>query len=122
MPGLTKSSYGSGDTSWLGSAHGIRNGRSSVLQVSAFTAAEHYPDGYIPSGTPVDASDESALKPWTGSGSLGFVLFDQTVTGDEDINVPVLRHGTIKTALLPVDFDVPAAGAAGFVFIEGSDG
>ena len=39
------------DRSWLGSAHGTTATRTITLDVSAFTANTHYPNGYIPSGT-----------------------------------------------------------------------
>jgi hypothetical protein len=38
------------DRSWLGSAHGTTATRTITLDVSAFTAGTHYPNGYIPSG------------------------------------------------------------------------
>lgn len=125
MPELTRTSYGSGNQAWLGSAHGIRNARSSVLKVSAFTAATHYPNGYIPSGTAVNAASEGAVTPWSDAAGaqLGFVLFDVPVNGTEDVNAAVLRHGIVKTAQLPRAFTKPATGsAAGFTFIDGSDG
>lgn len=53
MPRLKTETIGSGDQSWLGSAHGIENCRTELLNISAFTAATHYPDGYIKSGQPV---------------------------------------------------------------------
>lgn len=125
MPEVTRKSYGSGDQTWLGSAHGLRNARSSVLDVSAFTQATHYPDGYIPSGTAVNAADEGAVVPYADAAGaqLAFVLFDTPVSGTEDVNAAVLRHGIIKTAQLPQAFTAPATGsAAGFTFINGSDG
>ena len=42
-----------GNMEWLGSNHGIRNARTEILDISTFTAATHYPNGYIPSGMPV---------------------------------------------------------------------
>lgn len=124
MPGLTRTSVGSGDQRWLASAHGINNARSSALDVSAFTEATHYPDGYFPSGLEVNAADESAVTPWTGAEGeqLGYVLFDVSVTGDEHENAAVLRHGLINVEYLPVDHVAPAGGdASGFTFIEGSN-
>lgn len=38
------------DRSWLGSAHGTAATRSITLDISAFTANTHYPNGFIPSG------------------------------------------------------------------------
>lgn len=125
MPEVTRTSFGSGNQTWLGSAHGLRNARSSVLDVSAFTESTHYPNGFIPSGTPVNAADEGAVVPFAdvAGAKLGFVLFDTPVTGTEDINAAVIRHGLIKTAQLPSAFTAPTTGSsAGFTFIDGSDG
>src|SRR3546814_19283854 len=53
MPRLKSETFGAGDQSWLGSAPGIRNARTVKIDISAFTSGTHYPDGYIPSDTPV---------------------------------------------------------------------
>lgn len=118
MPRLRSETFGPGDQSWLGSTHGIANARTSVLDLSAFTEATHYPDGYIPSGTPVNADNESAVLPYTGAVGerLGFLLTDQRVIGTADINAPILRHGIINVDNLPVAFTVPAADS-NFVFV-----
>lgn len=120
---LKTESYGSGDTSWLGSNHGTDNGRTSTVVIANFTKATHFPNGYIPSGLAVNAADEANLKPWTGVAgeALGFVLFDQPVVeGDAKFAVPVIRHGIIRTGKLPVTFIAPAAGAPNFTFVGGA--
>jgi hypothetical protein len=121
---------------WLGSNHGIRNARTEILDISTFTAATHYPDGYIRSGQPV-AKVGGVLVPYdateatvTGAGVLaGFVLTDiplgvtpgATAVATEDFNVPLLDHGRVKVGKLPVTFVAPAAAAKSantqFVFI-----
>lgn len=120
MPKLRQETFGSGDMSWLGSAHGIRNARTAILDISAFTANTHYPDGYIPSGTPV-AIAAGLLVPYdktegttTGAGILaGFVLTDQPVVGTADFAVPLLDHGRVIVAKVPYSggFAAPAAAA-----------
>ena len=118
MPRMQTENYGSGDITWLGSTHGINNARTEMLDVSAFTAGTHYPDGYIVSGTPV-AKVGGALVPYdategtvTGAGILaGFVLFDQKVVGTTDFAVPLIDHGRVKVANVPVTFVKPAAAA-----------
>lgn len=117
MPNFRSESADPGDQSWLGSAHGLRNSRTSVLTVSAFTPV----DGVIKSGTPVDASDESAVVPFTGAEGerLGFVLTDQKVGVDEKINAPVIRHGIVKVDKLPVSFTAPAD-EGNFSFVGGN--
>lgn len=120
MPRLTSETYGAGDQSWLGSTHGIGNCRTATLDVSAFTAATHYPDGYIPSGTPLNVADEGAATPWAGTGRLGFLFTDQPVHGTGDIPAPVLRHGIVKADRVPGDFEFPA-NAPGFTFVGGTE-
>ncbi|MDD7930076.1 head decoration protein [Microbacterium thalli] len=102
MPKLRTENFGSGDQTWLGSTHGIRNARTEILDVSTFTAADHYPDGYIPSGTPV-AKVGGKLVPYdptagttTGAGVLaGHILTDQKVVGSADFGVPLFDHGRV---------------------------
>jgi hypothetical protein len=118
MPRYTTESFGSGNMSWLGSAHAINSARTAMLDISAFTPATHYPDGYIRSGTPV-ARVGDALVPYdategtvTAAGILaGFVLTDQKVVGTEDFAVPLFDHGRVKVANLPITFVKPAAAA-----------
>lgn len=52
---VTSTNYQSENRSWLLSPHGTEPGAtlSITLDVSAFTAGTHYPNGYIPSGTPL---------------------------------------------------------------------
>lgn len=118
MPRLVSETIGAGDQSWLGSSHGIANCRTELLDISAFTAGTHYPNGYIPSGTPV-AKVGGVLVPYddtqgttTGAGVLaGFVFTDQSVVGTNDFAVPVLDHGRIRTAKLPQTVTLPGAAA-----------
>lgn len=119
MPRLKTESFGSGDQTWLGSTHGIYNAVTGTIDVSAFTKATHYPDGHFPSGLIVNAADLGALKPFTGVAGeeLGFLLTDQSTDGVTDIAAPVLLHGSIKTANLPVSTNLPTAAPNGFVFI-----
>lgn len=115
-----------GNMEWLGSNHGIRNARTEILDISTFTPATHYPNGYIPSGMPV-AKVGGVLVPYdategtvTGNGILaGFVLTDiplgvvpgGTAVATEDFNVPLLDHGRVKVGKLPITFVKPAAAA-----------
>ena len=118
MPRLSTETFGGGDLSWLGSTHGISNARTEILDVSAFTAATHYPDGYIKSGTPV-AKVGGVLVPYdateatvTGAGVLaGFVLTDQKVVGTDYFTVPLFDHGRVIASKLPISFTAPTAAA-----------
>jgi hypothetical protein len=119
MPRLSSQTYGSGDQTWLGSDHGIGNARTETVDVSTFTAGTHYPNGYIPSGTPV-AMEAGLLVPYTvaegtttGRGILaGFILFDQPVVGTGDFAAPLLDHGRVVVSKVPyASFAAPAAAA-----------
>lgn len=128
MPRLATETIGAGNQSWLGSGHGIGNSRTEMLDISTFTAGTHYPNGHIPSGTPV-AKVGGVLVPYddtqatvTGAGVLaGFVFTDQRVVGTSDFAVPVLDHGRVITAKLPQTVTIPGAAAklaaTQFVFI-----
>jgi hypothetical protein len=123
MPRLKTETIGSGDQSWLGSSHGIAECRTELLDVSTFTAGTHYPNGFIPSGTPL-AKVGGVLVPYdsleattTNAGVLaGFLFTDQRVTAstDPDFAVALLDHGRVKSAKVPSGvqaFTVPVAAA-----------
>lgn len=121
MPRMKSETVGSGDQSWLGSSHGINDCRTELLDISTFTAGTHYPNGYIPSGTPV-AKVAGVLVPYdsleattTNAGVLaGFLFTDQVVVGTNDFAVPVLDHGRIRSAKVPAGantFAVPVDAA-----------
>ncbi|UAJ79950.1 potassium transporter [Leifsonia sp. ZF2019] len=108
MPRLSTETIGGGDLSWLGSSHGIRNARTETIDISTFTANTHYPNGYIPAGTPIAIVSGLAVPydvtvgTTTGAGILaGFILTDQKVVGTTDFGAPVLDHGRINTAKVP---------------------
>ena len=121
MPRLKNETFGAGDQSWLDSAHGMRNARTEVLDISTFTAGTHYPNGYIPSGTPL-AKVAGMMVPYTSAEATttgpgifwGHLLTDQPVVGTVDFGVPVLTHGRVKSAKVPTGtdaFTVPVAAA-----------
>lgn len=128
MPRLRSETIGSGDQSWLASTHGLRNARTEQLDISAFTAGTHYPNGYIPSGTPL-AKVGGLMVPYTSAegtttnaGVLaGHLLTDQQVVfngtaSTVDFPVPVLDHGRVKTSKVPTGtdaFTAPVAAAKG---------
>lgn len=118
----SETAFGSGDLRWLGSRHALNNAQTAMVDVSAFTKATHYPDGYLPSGTAVakitvDGADR--LVPYTvaegtttGAGVLaGHILFDQAVKDDTDFAVPLFDHGRVNEEFVPGDFTAPVAPA-----------
>lgn len=121
MPRLKTETLGAGDQSWLGSTHGITECRTEILDISAFTAGTHYPDGFIKSGTPL-AKVGGLLVPYdstegvtTNAGVLAGHLFtDQPVVGTADFGVPLLDHGRVRAAKVPAGanaFTAPVAAA-----------
>lgn len=118
MPRLKSETLGTGDQSWLGSSHGIRNCRTETIDISTFTPATHYPNGYLPSGLPV-AKVGGVLVPYdgtegttTGAGILaGFLFTDQPVVSTSDFGAPVLDHGRVRASRVPNSFTAPAAAA-----------
>lgn len=68
---------------WLGSQHGTDVLRSITLDVSTFTAATHFPDGYLKSGLPIGKI--------TASGKYG--LYDDTKTDGRQTCIGFLWTG-----------------------------
>lgn len=114
---------GGGDKSWLDTTHGVYNAQTATLDIASFTAGTHYPDGYVPAGTPVNAADRKAVKPWTAAEGevLGFLYDDRAVDGQTKVTGPVLLHGGIRVKRLPVEFTVPTPAPANFTFNTGGD-
>ena len=110
--------FGSDDVSWLASEHGTHNARTGTLDVSTFNKSAHYPENFFRAGTPVNAANEGAVKPWTGAAGevLRFVLRSVPTDGTTDVPAPLLAHGMVKTKRLPVVFTAPADQTA-FVFV-----
>ncbi len=105
MPKLRQENLGGGDMSWLDSTHGIRNSRTGIIDISAFTPATHYPDGFIPSGTPVALVSglyvpyDITIGTTTGAGVLaGHLLTDQQVVGTADFGAPIYDHGRVNAS------------------------
>lgn len=122
MPKLVTETIGTGDQSWLASTHGMHTPRSETLDNSAFTAGTHYPNGYLPSGTPV-ALVGGLLVPYdkaegttTGAGVLaGHLVKDEPVVGTNDFAVALLDHGRVHVGKVPYNntftFAAPVAAA-----------
>ena len=109
MPGLKTTTYGTGDYSWMLNTDGLDESVTGVVDISDFTAGTHFPNGFLPSGTPVRIDDRDDIRPWADvSGArLGFLKGDWKTDGVEDVNVSVVVRGNIKTAKLPIALTVP---------------
>lgn len=117
MPHLKTETFGGGDTSWLGSTHGIGNARTVTVNYSTLTANTHFPNGFIPSGTPFAIVSGLAVPydvtagTTTGAGIIaGFCLFDVAVSGTANFPIALLDHGRVKVSKVPyASFAAPLA-------------
>ena len=109
MPGLVTKSYGTGDYSWMLNTDGLDEAITGVVDISDFTPATHFPNGFLPSGLPVRIDDLDDIRPWAdvAGAVLGFLKGDWKTDGVDDVNVAAVTRGNIVTAKLPVAFTVP---------------
>lgn len=114
---------------WLLSQHGTDPGTtpSITLDVSAFTAGVHYPNGYIPSGTPVAKITASGLYgPYSVTdevqtvteGGTGLTSFTLTWSGQTTASIlAAATAATVQAALEALSNiavgDVVVSGVAG---------
>lgn len=110
---IRRESFGQDDQSWLGSAHGTQATQTVTLDVSTFTKADHYPEGWLKSGLPLQDLGNGKFGLWTALSDLAGFLFT-TVKAPADPATPVgaaiHEHGRVIAAKLPVAVD--AAGQA----------
>jgi hypothetical protein len=113
---LQSESFLQGDQTWLGSEHGTTNARSVTIVTSSLTQNTHFPNGFIPSGTPLaqytggaDAGKYTAYASGgaNGAGTLvGFLLDSVPVRNpSRDVVGALLDHGRIVSAKLPIPVD-----------------
>lgn len=113
MPRLSTESFGAGDQSWLGGTHGIYNCRTVAPDPALFTLAE-FPDGVVPSGTPLglvtaskkvgpytgDSTDEVQTLTEGGSGLTSFTItFSGQTTDSLDDDATAAQVQTALEAL-----------------------
>lgn len=112
---ITTEEFQQDDQSWLGSAHGTESARPVTLDISEFTEATHFPDGFMPSGTPIGEITASGLfGPYDDAATdgredlVGHTLTGVKVTGDNDVQVALFEHGRVVEANLPIAIDAAA--------------
>jgi hypothetical protein len=110
--------FGQDDQSWLGSAHGTDAARTVTLDVSKFSSTIHYPNGYLPSGIALGLITASGkYGPYDDTASdgrqtlVGFLFTAQRVPTSTSTPVvaPMLDHGKVKSAKLPIQPTNPGA-------------
>lgn len=132
--GKTTTNYQSERRNWLLGTHGTGPGEnpSITLDVSAFTPATHYPNGFIPSGTVLgritatglyapydnafDADPVTAGQQGDGREVAAGILFSSVTVPNpadttKDVGGALLQRGDVDPAKLP--FATAAAGTAG---------
>jgi hypothetical protein len=120
------SQIGRDDQAWLGSARGTAQAQSIALVMASFTAGTHYPNGYIPSGTPLgkytSGANTGSYGPFTtgaadGTQNLaGFLLTPVAAPRAGStatvVNGALLDSGRVIVAKLPQSANVNAAAQA----------
>ncbi|WP_195166892.1 head decoration protein [Mycobacteroides abscessus] len=122
---VRSSSYQVEDRSWLVGTHGVDITPGITLDITKFTKATHFPNGYIPSGTAVAKVTATGLYgPYDNTANDGRevnagLLFSSvravdTNTGNTLAKVGGARfvHGAVNTAKLPANSGVDANGKA----------
>lgn len=106
MPKLRSETYGSGDTRWMATRHGMVNARTMTLDASK-VGGEGQNKGIVLSGTPL-AEVSGKVQPWDGSTGefVGHCLFDQDARYG-DVAVPVYWHGSVFADKVPGEFTAP---------------
>lgn len=89
------------DKTWAASAHGFDTAGSGTLDVSAFTAGTHYPNGYIPSGTPVAKLGSGLFGPVTAAGEGAAATFDAII-----LEAVTVRDGQTKATFAALDHGI----------------
>lgn len=109
--------YGGENRAWLGTQHGTQSNRSITLDVAAFTAETHFPDGVIPSGILLAKITASGLYgPYDATATDGRAtpaghLFDSVPVkaGATRLGAPLYWHGAVVESRLPAGAGVDAA-------------
>lgn len=112
--------FGSENRAWLGSQHGTESNRTITLDVSTFTAATHYPEGFIPSGVVLGQITGSGLfgpfdpNALDGRDTAAGHLFNSTPVkaGATNIGAPLFDHGAVVESKLPAASGLDATAKA----------
>lgn len=107
---VSKTSYQVEDRQWLASPHGTGPGDnpSVTLSVAAFTEADHYVNGYVPSGMVLGKISASGLYgPYDNAASdgrevaAGLLFASVAVKGKTKVGGAIVQHGFVTQAKLP---------------------
>lgn len=107
------------DQSWLASADGTQATKTITLDMALFTAATHFPNGHVPSGTPLGKKTATGLYgPYDNAASdgrevaAGFLYGLAKVgnglpgvTSSGKAGAALLWRGAVRLAKLPIALD-----------------
>jgi hypothetical protein len=114
---------------WLSSNFGLDEPRSITLDISAFTAAQHYPNGFIPAGMILARLTASPYLyvPYLDAGSggastaVGILAFTvplvSPVVTTNDVGAAMMEMGIVIESKLP--YTVGNAAAGGYIDANG---
>lgn len=97
------------DRSWLASDHGTTATRTITLDVSAFTANTHFPNGFIPSGTVLAELASGLYGPYAGRTAEAQTV---TITGTPTGGTFTLTYEGATTAGIAFNATAAAVRAA----------
>lgn len=110
---------GSGDQSWLGSAHATGHAATVTLDVAEFASLKATHGDIIPSGTPLKELESGlyGLASAADDELAGFLFTDQDNAGERQV-APMVWHGRIRANRLPdTGFDVSTLTTANPQFV-----
>ena len=122
---LRTETFSQDDQRWLVSDHGADTGRTVTLDVSKFTKADHYPDGYLKSGLVITKLGSGKYGPFDpaatsgdGTSNKAGILLEavQVKSGATAVAGAVVYHCFVDSARLPVT-DTSKKGSLG---VEGT--
>lgn len=94
--GMTSQSYFTDSRAWLAEDHGTEIAPGVPIDLTLFNAAQHYPGGFIPSGTVLGkVTSGGKYGPYLGTASDG----RQTAVGITLNPISVFQVGTLTGAL-----------------------
>lgn len=111
--------YVAEDHSWLASSHGTEATKTITLDPALFTAATHFPNGYLKSGTVLGevTATPGVYGPYNdaatdGRQTAGGFLFATVPmkTGGPKLGAALMEHGAVKTSNLPANHGLDTAG------------
>ncbi len=110
---VTSTGYTAENRSWLWGPHGTEPGTNPGITVDAslFTAATHYPNGYLPSGTVISP----AGGPYSGTGAAAGILFGslRIPSATAKVGGALVVHGFVRSGKLPYQTGTGSLGTGG---------